>query len=220
MTILTEAARPGEAILHEDPRSRDVITIMQSQTLRANQILGASTTAATVAAAVAGAGNTGNGTVTLATPAFGVLARPGTYTLLCIEPAANGGVFAVEGPDGIVAGRAVVGSAFSGPINFTINDGSTDFASGDRFTVAVSAVTQQFGAFDPAATDGRQVARCMLFDAVTTGSGQTAQAVGIMRAAALNGRKLQWLTGLTNTQIATATEQMNAAPHGLTIRTV
>lgn len=221
MTILTEGPRPGEAIIEEDARSRDIITIMESQTLVANQIIGRTAFAATVGAAAAAGTNTGNGTVTLASPAFGGTVLAGVYRLVCIEPASNGGIFRLEGPDGRhVGGRIAVGTAFSGPINFTVADGATDFVAGDSFTFTVTGVTYRWGAFDPAATDGRQVPAAMMFDAVTTASGATAKAVAIVRAAALNGKKLQWLTGLSDANKTIAIETLNAVPGGLTIRTL
>jgi hypothetical protein len=50
----------------------------------------------------------------------------------------NGGLFSVVNPEGVSLPNASVGVAYvSGQINFTINDGSTDFAVGDYFTVLV-----------------------------------------------------------------------------------
>ncbi len=219
MTVLTEAARPGEAIITEadNYRSRDAITIIASQTLRANQIIGSTATAATVAAA-ANAGNTGNGALTLADPAFGATVRSGAYRVTIIEPAANLGNFIVTDPDGVIVGRGVVGTAFDGAVKFTIADGAADFVAGDGFTITVTAVSYRWGAYDPTATDGRAVPRGMLFAPVTTGSGATAPAVAFTRAVSLNSLKLQWLTGLNATQIATAIEILNASPAGITVR--
>lgn len=221
MTTLTEAPRPCEAIISEAPgfRSRDPITIMQSQTLLANQVIGRSATAATVAAAVAGAANTGNGTVTLGAPAFGGAVLHGTYRITFVQPVTNLGTFIVEGPEGKIVGRGVVGTAFSGPIVFTIGDGATDFVAGDEFTIAVSAITYQWGAYDPAATDGRAVPAGVLFGPITTDSGVTVLAVGFVRGIEVNSQKLQWLTGLTNTQKATAIAALTAGTPGIIVRT-
>ncbi|GJD97472.1 hypothetical protein [Methylobacterium iners] len=87
-------------------------------------------------ASVAKAGNVGNGALGALTA--DASAKAGAYTVICIEPAANGGTFEVSSPAGVPVGIAQVGAAFDGPVNFTIADGATDFAAGDTFTVTVS----------------------------------------------------------------------------------
>jgi hypothetical protein len=220
MTILTEAPRPGEAIISQAPgtRSREAITIMASQNLLANQVIGSNITAATVAAAI-GAGNTGNGVLTLAGTPWTATARPGVYRVTFIEPVTNLGTFTVESPDGIIVGRGLVGTAYSNHVAFTIADGAADFVAGDFFLITVSAVTFQWGAYDPAATDGRAVPRGIVYYPVTTGAGVTAQAVAFVRGIEINSQKLQWLTGLNATARALAIELMNTSPAGLTVRT-
>jgi hypothetical protein len=104
--------------------------------------------------AAAAAGNTGNGTI--GTLSVGNGAKTGAWRLICIEPGSNLGTFAVEDPDGIVVGRAVVGSAYTGPIGFTIADGATDFVAGDSFVVTVPTSTDVKLAV-AAATDGSAV---------------------------------------------------------------
>lgn len=90
-------------------------------------------------------GNVGNGTVTALT-APGV-AYPGVWTLKVNTAVANGGVWTLTDPDGNVvsttitqtvgAGQATVINA--GGLQFTITDGSTDFALNDSFTITVPA---------------------------------------------------------------------------------
>lgn len=109
------------------------------------------------AAAVAGEDNVGDGTVGSLTADS--TAAVGTWTLLCMEAAANGGKFLVKKPDGSVdsPGLATVGSAYNSTsgINFTIADGATDFAVGDVFTIAVAhAVPANGGAFSVTDPDG------------------------------------------------------------------
>jgi hypothetical protein len=134
------------------------VTLITPENRTRGAVLGRIATAATVAAAVADAGNTGNGTVTLAGTPFGANVKPGRYRLVCIEPAANAGVFAVEDPDGnVVLGRATVAVAFVGPIAFTINDGAADFISGDSFSIDVSAITYKYKLAAAAAVDGSAV---------------------------------------------------------------
>lgn len=94
------------------------------------------------AAAAARAGNTGNGAIT-ASPATGVTAVEGVYTLVAIEPGADGGVFRMEDPDGEFLGTVRVGVAATlgglGP--FTIADGATDFVAGDGFNITVTSAS-------------------------------------------------------------------------------
>jgi len=101
---------------------------------------------ASAAAAVPGVGNVGNGTVSglIVSDTF---SKTETWTLTCITAIANGGLFAVSGSVTGARGVATVGSAFysnsltpaNSEFGCTINDGATDFAVGDSFTVAVTA---------------------------------------------------------------------------------
>ena len=79
---------------------------------------------------------TGNGTMT------NVYAGPdieqGNYVVTCSVAAANGGTFTVTSPSGKALPVATVGAAYrTSHINFTINDGATDFIVGDAFTIVV-----------------------------------------------------------------------------------
>lgn len=101
---------------------------------------------ASAAAAVAGGGNVGNGTVTSIGVTDG-FTKTETWTLTCIAAIANSGLFSVSGSVTGARGVATVGSAYSSnnlvPANseiyFTINDGATDFSVGDVFTIATTA---------------------------------------------------------------------------------
>jgi hypothetical protein len=71
------------------------------------------------------------------------IADPGTdaivgdiFTVLASAADGNSGTFAVLAPDGVALPDATVAVAYAtDQINFTINDGATDFAVGDIFTV-------------------------------------------------------------------------------------
>lgn len=95
---------------------------------------------ASAAAAVAGGGNTGNGTVGSIT-AYNGFTKTETITLTCVGvPGANQANFSVSGSVSGPLGIATVGVAFiSNPISFTIADGTTDFVIGDSFTIATTA---------------------------------------------------------------------------------
>lgn len=148
---------PDDLLVSGFPLKAEKITVLTGQNLVRGTLLGR--VAGAVAAAVADAGNTGNGTVGAVTAGAG--AKEGTYRLVCIEPAANLGKFQVEDPDGVIVGVATVGAAFAGPIAFTIADGSTDFVAGDQFTVAVAVGTKYVKSV-AAATDGSHIPRAVL----------------------------------------------------------
>lgn len=92
------------------------------------------------AAAVARAGNTGNGTIT-ASPVVSAGARSGVYTVIADDTTGtDNGTFRVEGPDGVYVGVARVAVPFTGGgLTFTIADGATDFVDGDGFNITVTA---------------------------------------------------------------------------------
>lgn len=91
------------------------------------------------------AGNVGNGTVgalsVTGTP------RPGAYKLTLKTAVADGGVFQLTDPDGGIVSSAVtmtpgaggVSVINVGGIQFSLTDGSTNFAVGDSFTITVAA---------------------------------------------------------------------------------
>jgi phage tail sheath gpL-like len=92
-----------------------------------------------------GGSNVGNGTIT-ALSVVGA-ARPGAYKLTLVSAVANGGVFKLTDPDGNVVSSAVTMAPGVGGttvitiagIQFTITDGTTDFALADSFTLNVPA---------------------------------------------------------------------------------
>jgi flagellar hook protein FlgE len=87
-------------------------------------------------AAVAGGTNVGNGTVT--GEAVTAATTPQTFTLT----ATSATTFTVSGSVSGALGTATVGTPFtSGQLDFTLNAGSTAFATGDTFTVASTPLT-------------------------------------------------------------------------------
>jgi hypothetical protein len=85
---------------------------------------------------------TGNGVLTKAGTPYGANHVPGTYTIRVVAAAANAGRFVVIDPQGDEVGEGNVGTAFAGPVAFTIADGSTDFIVGDQFTLLLSVASQ------------------------------------------------------------------------------
>jgi hypothetical protein len=107
---------------------------------------------------------TGNGTVTAASVVAGTdVPIPGNWVLRCVAAATNGGTFRLEDPNGKICAAGLVLTGGSGGANifeaagmiFTINDGGTDFAVGDTFTLPVVA-NGKLVPFNPAGAGGAQ----------------------------------------------------------------
>ena len=191
--------------------SRDIVTALAGtgadRVLTTGMVLGRITKGAATGAAVAG--NTGNGTITAA-PTVGAAAKPGVYRLVCIEPGTDAGKFTVEDPDGILIGVATVGVQFATHLTFTIADGSTDFVSGDAFTITVAAGSGKVKQIDFAATDGSDAAFGLLLLDTTAPDGSDKSAVAIVRSAIVSDNGIAWPAGATTNQKTTATAQLNA----------
>lgn len=189
MERLVEAGVGPEFLLSEanNYRSRENIVIAASQTLAAGAILGLISIGALAAAGAAVAGNTGAATITAA-PAVAVGTPTGVYTLTAVSAGATA-VFLLESPDGVQLGEATTGTpaTIAGIGPFTITDAGTDPAVGDQFTITVTDAAAtgegQYVKHDPEGTNGSQNVAGVLYDAVTTGVGETARAVAIVRDA-------------------------------------
>ncbi len=195
---MTEGQHKSEFIVSEanGTLSRESITVLSGQNLKPGHVLGKVLDGSATGAAVAG--NTGNGTI--GSVDANTSAKKGVYTLSCIEPAANGGTFSVEDPDGVTIGTAVVGTPYAGVIEFTIADGATDFVAGDRFTVTVAGV-EKFKEYNPANTDGSQIAVALLLD-YADATAADIPGVAIVRQAEVNAGELVWFTGASDNQKA------------------
>lgn len=215
MTTLTETRHAfgflmSEANFH---RSSDNIIVVSGQNLGAGAVIAKTVTAGTVTGAAV-AGNIGNGTI--GTLSAGGAAKVGAYRVTFVEPAANLGDFIVEDPDGVNVGNGVVGTAFSGPVVFTITDGSTDMAAGDQFAVTVSQLTgEKWLVLTPAGTNGSQFAAGILGAAVDASAADAAGVV-ISRSAEINGNELVWPGSITAAEKSVAIAQLAAL--GIIIR--
>ena len=217
MTILTEGQHAGEFLVSEAPgaRSRETITIGRSQTLVAGQVVAlipADTGAVTVG--VPAFTGTGDGTCTLASPAYGTGVQEGTYIVRLLEGVHQGGNFQVIRPDGTIDGLAVAGTAYTGQVKFTLAEGSTDFSNAAQFTIAVAIANATnattYVAFNQDGTEGSQIPGGILWDAVTTGSSADGSAVAIVRDAEVNGGDLVWSADIEAGDITTATTHLAA----------
>lgn len=217
MTTLTENPHTGEFIASEAPgtRSREQITLVGdgTTTIKAGTVLARRVDAddVTVAAPVADAGNTGNGTFA-ATPTVDDGAMAGNWRIVITEPGSNTGEFEVRRPDGTLEGSGTVASAYNGEMNFTLQDGATDFVAGDAFTVNVSydeAADTVWGAYNQDATNGFQYPAGILY-AAKIGTTGGVSAVAFARDGEVNGNLLTWPADITAAEKAEAIQQLAA----------
>jgi hypothetical protein len=155
--IATETKRLGDVLKYEFEREmgfcRKAVTAYESgaKTYTPGTILG-KTLVSGSAAAVAVAGNTGNGTMGTIT----VLSRAkiGQYVLRITVASSNAGAFKLLNSNGSIVGTGNVASAFVGAgLAFTLADGSTDFVVGDTFTITVTG-TEKYKILENTASDG------------------------------------------------------------------
>ena len=221
MSVLSETNRLGDVLKYEAPNlySREAVTVLAGsgadRVLSVGEVIGKRTKSSVTA--TPDGGNTGDGVATLATPALGIDAEVGTYTLTCIAAATNAGTFEVLTPKGHKLPDLTVAQAYAGShLNLTIADGATDFIVGDKFTVDVSG-DGKVVALDLTATDGSQEAAGILEADVTAPDGVDTAAVAIVRDAILAEVGIVWPAGITQTQQDQATAELEAL--GIVIRT-
>ena len=107
---------------------------------------------------------------TIDTVVLGKAAKLGTYTLTCTTATSTGvkAVFKAIDPEGIRLDDAVAGTAYSGPISFTITEGTSGFALGDTIVIPVVAGSGQYKIVNSTNVDGSQDADCILADNADT----------------------------------------------------
>ncbi len=130
------------------------------------------------------------------------------FTVLASAADGDSGRFAVKAPDGTALPDATVGVAYENEqINFTINDGATDYAVGDAFEVEVEEGSGEVVALDPDAVDGSQIAygiMCLAVDATSA----AADGAAIVRDAMYAAANLVWPDGITADEKAAAAAQL------------
>lgn len=197
MVVFTEGRHAAEFLLSEDNgnRSRENAMIANSVDVIAGAVLIRTATTNAPAVGTPVFAGTGNGAMTLASPAYGVGARQGTYRVQLIDEAANLGDFEVIRPDGTIDGIATVGVAYVGQIKFTIADGATDFTSPAVFAVPVTIAGSTFaGTFTPllaGVTVNEADTVALALYPKTAAETDRGMAV-IARAATVNGNCLGW----------------------------
>lgn len=206
-----EGKYAGEFILSEAPgsRSRESITVLSGENLKAGHVLGARLVSPTVAAAVADAGNTGDGAVSGEAVGTNLGVQRGDYRVVITEEEAALGHFLVFDPSGVLVGDGEVGTEFDNQIKFTIADGATDFVAGDAWTISVTGGTFKVKEFDPADADGGQRVFGVLYDAVDA-SAADKSGVAVVRDAEVREADLTFFTGATQAQKDEAIDEMAA----------
>jgi hypothetical protein len=139
MGTLVEGTHTAEFLAWEaNSFLRETVTVLSGQNLASGAVVGRVTLGiGRVSIPTVVPVGSANGT------ASGVFAGPdvlvGNYVATCTAAASNAGTFSVVSPAGKRLPDATVGVAYtSREINFTLNDGSTDFGVGDVFTFVVS----------------------------------------------------------------------------------
>ena len=211
MPSLKEGKHAGEFILSEAPgsRSRENVTVLSGESLKAGHVLGRRLVSPTVAAAVALGTNTGDGAVSGEAVGTDLGVQRGVYTLVCIDPAANAGVFAVFDPYGVYIGDATVAVAFDKEIQFTIAGGANDFVAGDAFSIQVNGGAYEYKEYDPSDEDGGQRPSGVLYDHVDASSADQ-EGVIVRRVAELRKDDLTWFSGATAAQKDQALDALEA----------
>lgn len=169
----------GSVILQEAAFRDELLTFAGAGTALEGTILARKEVADAVTV-TADVGNTGDGTVTLATVAAGsVIPLVGDYNLEVTEAVVNGGVLKLEDPNGAIVATGLTMTVGAGAatvfevegLQFTVTDGATDFVVGDKFALAVAADGKMV-VFATAGAGGAQVPKQILTYAVTaTGAG-------------------------------------------------
>ncbi len=193
--------------------SRDQVTVLSGQNLKAGAVVGKVTLGAATPAAVAG--NTGNGTIGAVTVAAG--AKASVYRLNCFAVEVNAGKFTVEDPAGVLVGVATVAVAFSGGgLGFTIADGAADFVAGDGFTITVAAGSAKVKSSADTAADGSDAAVGVLVAAVDA-SAADKPGVIVARLAAISPHGLTYDASV-NDATKKAAKHAQLAAAGILVR--
>lgn len=216
--VFNEPRHAGEFILSEasGQRSREGVTIGANQNIEPGTILALLAQDGGVTTdVVAGSGNTGDGTLAMASPAVSSKVKNGSYT----ATATSATVFAVESPTGASLGNATVGTAFNKEIKFTITAGTAAFVAGDTFEIMVGVETPgdyHAVAYDPDGQDGSEKAAAIAIYPAVTGAGETVKIAAMFRDAEVNGKCLAWPEGVTAEQQAAAVADLEAV--GIIVR--
>lgn len=151
---------------------------------------------------------TGNGVMSAIS--LGPQAQTGTYRIQNTSAVTNGGVFSVVAPNGsalasftMTAGAGLTTAYESDHVNFSLTDGSTDFALGDYFHIGVIDGANKVAAWTPGAADGTEDVAGILFDAVDATAGDQ-RGVIFARDCVINWNEVAWGASVTAAQKVSA----------------
>lgn len=218
MVVLTENARPGEAIMSEGMRSisRENVVIAAEQSISANGLLAKKASVADVVATPSAAsGNTGNATIAMGSPAVTSKVKDGRYKGIAVTAT----TVRWEDPSGKEIGTSTHGAEFSkGGVKFTITAGGNANVAGDEFYIDVAADAEDFEwvAFDQDGTDGSEIPAAYSIYAVETGVGEKKETAAIVRLAELNGNCIAWPEDIDAGERANAIQAL--AEHNIIVR--
>ena len=219
MTVFTEGRHAAEFLLSEGERnfSRDNIVIAASQVIKPGTLLGKRAVVAdVVATATASAGNTASaGTIAMGTPAVTSKVKDGRYKGIAVTAT----TVRWEDPSGKEIGVSTHGAEFSkGGVKFTITAGGSANVAGDEFYIDVAANADdfEFGAHNPAASDGLEIPVAVALYAATTGEAESAEISAVARYAQVSGKLIVWAEGITAEQKADAVQAL--AERGIIVR--
>lgn len=156
-------------------------TILQdaSGVIPSGAVMGIISVGAITAAAKSG-GNTGNGTCTALSVKDG--AKAGIYTVRIVRTATHIFDYEVKNPNGQQIGFGTcegsgLTSVFSGEIEFTLTDGSTDFVKTDGFDITVAAGSGKLKRSVSTAVDGSQYPKYILVNETDATAGDVIREV-------------------------------------------
>jgi hypothetical protein len=182
VNIITTNVDNGNVILDSATHRDKLLTFAAADTLVMGTVLATKSVADAVVVAAVG-GNTGNGTVTLATVVNSTtVPAPGAYTLRVNTAVAHGGVLSLIDPNGAqIASNLVMTPGAGGAtvfevggLQFTVTDGSTDFVVGDSFTLTVATGSNKLVPYSSTGAGGAQIATDVLtYEVTRTGAGDT-----------------------------------------------
>lgn len=172
---------------------KEIVIAAEAGNLPTGAVLAQITVGDAESAAKAG-GNTGGGTLTVdaVTPVLAG-AKPGVYRVRCITVVANGGVFSVTDPDGVLIGTYTIGGPdFATHVKFAMADDGTDFAVGDGFDITVAAGSGEWDYYDPTAVNGLATPAGILLDARDVSGNAPVRGVAVTGHAEIVALGLTW----------------------------
>lgn len=141
-------------------RREATVTALANADIAPGTVMGRITDGTTAAFSIdpSSTGNGVPGTITV-----GAAAMAGRYTIRMTSAGATA-AFVVENPKGVGIGQGAVGSAFSEMgLAFTLADGSNDYAINDLAYIDVAEGSGKWKVYNPANTDGSEVAAGVLY---------------------------------------------------------